>query len=168
MANIGNTFSDLDEESRSNGSDVDDSTFPSQEHQLEPGKVSQGTFDGTDTYDYFEFQTVAGHAYDIIVTSDPLYGWLDFNSSTEFDFDIIDDGLFPTEYHSSFDGIDTFTQEVTFTADTTGTFYVRIDGENQHFDYGATISDLGVSTQPTALNDTYTPPTELARIFCWH
>ncbi len=156
MANIGNTFSDFDEQSKTFGTPVDDSSTPSLEHQLEIGKVSQGTFEGDDIYDYYEFQTIAGHAYQIVATSDLLYGWNQFKDSPTFSFDVIDgDSVFPTPLFSSIIGTDFVTREVTFTAPKTGTFYVRVNGKGQEFDYAATITDLGVSTQPTAQDDTY-------------
>ncbi len=156
MANIGNTFSDLDEQSKTSGLPVDDSTTRSPDYQIEAGKVSQGTFEGEDSVDFYEFQTIAGRAYRIIVTSDVLYGWNQFDVSTTFDFDVTGgDSEFNTALFSSQVGSDAFTREVTFTAPETGFLYVRIDGKGQDFDYGATLEDLGVSTLPTAQNDPF-------------
>ncbi len=158
MANIGNTLSDLDEQSKTTGLVPDDSFIRNSDHQLELGKVSQGTFDGADPYDYYEFQIVAGHGYQIIVTSDPNYYWFNSAQSADFDFHVVDGSPIPTQLLSSSVGSDAFTQEITFTAHTTGTFYVGIDGPDTPIDYAATITDLGVSTQPTALDDTYFIP----------
>ena len=155
MADIGNTFSNLDEQSRTLGIPVDDSSTRSFEHQLENGLVSQGTFEGDDLYDYYEFQTIAGHAYQIVVTSDLLYGWSQFSDSSTFDFDVVDDSVVPFPLFESVNGADPQTQEVTFTAPTTGTYYVGIDSKGEDFDYAATITDLGVSSDPTAVNDHY-------------
>ena len=156
MANIGNVFSDLDEQSRTVGTPVDDSTRRSFEHQIENGKVSQGTFEGGDIIDYYEFQTTAGHAYEIVVTSDLLYGWNQLKESSNFDFDVVGgDTVIPFSLISSINGVDANTQQITFIAPTTGTYYVGIDSKGEGFDYAATISDLGVSTDPTAVNDLY-------------
>ncbi len=156
MANIGNNFSEFDEQSRTLGALADDSYVGTHEHKIEEGKVSQGTFEDGDIYDFYEFQTIAGHAYHIVVTSDLIYGWNQFRESSTFDFDVVDDDpVLPYPYFNSVSGVDAATQEVTFTAPISGTYYVRIDSKGEDFDYAATITDLGASSDPTAVNDPY-------------
>ena len=122
---------------------------------LETDKVSQGTFQGVDLLDFYRFDVVAGNAYQIVVTTDVLYGWNTFIQTSDFDIAVVDGALLPSVMFSSIDGVDAVTKEINFTAPETGQFYLQIDGASGDFDYAATIHDLGASSDPTAVNDLY-------------
>ena len=155
MANIGNEFSIFDEQSGPSGPLLDDSTRRSAQHRLETDKVSQGTFQDVDFLDFYQFDVVAGNAYRIVVTTDVLYGWNTLIQTSDFDIAVVDGALLPSVMFSSIDGVDAVTKEINFTAPETGQFYLQIDGSSGDFDYAVTISDLGVSSDPTAVNDLY-------------
>lgn len=114
-------------------------------YKIQSGWTSYGSFSGSDYTDYYQISVGAG-GYRLVVTSDPLNasGFPGTWGAGAYYFDIeIRDSLGNVLLDADLIGPDIYTDSITFTSYSYGTYYVKITNTLfSSFNYAATLEDI--------------------------
>ncbi|MCP4596860.1 DUF4214 domain-containing protein [Neptuniibacter sp.] len=114
-------------------------------NKVSEGWISAGTIENSLDHDYYELSVTAGYKYTVTLTSDSSwYGWNSYNNSSYLEFDI-ENSYGAVQLSSSSTSL--YDDAVTFTANTSGTYYLDVHGLTfSAADYAITYTSEYVGT----------------------